>query len=226
MTLNPSSTSGKPPKMGLVIPYRNREAHLKEFIPYLTKFLKDIPFHLFIIEQSPEKGFNNGALLNIGYLYSKSSCDYLCFHCVDMLPVSADYSYPTSPTRVASQIEQYNFGIPYPTYFGGVVLFNYSDFEKVNGYSNQYWGWGYEDEDMSNRIEKSGLQLTSRPGMFLSLPHQRADENSPSVALNRKRCSALILDYLSLEEDGLNTMKYKVISEKHDKQISHILVDL
>ena len=31
-------------------------------------------------------------------------------------------------------------------------------FKKVNGFSNQFWGWGGEDDDMSNRIRNKKLK--------------------------------------------------------------------
>ena len=34
------------------------------------------------------------------------------------------------------------------------------DFVKVNGFSNRFWGWGAEDDDIRRRIYKEGLQLT------------------------------------------------------------------
>jgi hypothetical protein len=37
-------------------------------------------------------------------------------------------------------------------YFGGASLLNTSTFQLVNGFSNQYWGWGGEDDDLLQRL--------------------------------------------------------------------------
>ena len=41
--------------------------------------------------------------------------------------------------------------LPYPWLFGGVTALNSEQFEKINGYPNNYWGWGGEDDDVANR---------------------------------------------------------------------------
>ncbi len=35
----------------------------------------------------------------------------------------------------------------YSTFFGGTVMMTPQDFQKVNGFSNEFFGWGYEDDD-------------------------------------------------------------------------------
>ena len=93
-------------KLGVIIPYREREEHLERFIEHFTKFMSDkkINYQIFVIEQYDLKPFNWARLLNIGYKIAMShGCDYVCFHDADMLPEEADYSYPTKPTHLASQ---------------------------------------------------------------------------------------------------------------------------
>ena len=34
---------------------------------------------------------------------------------------------------------------------------------QVNGFSNKYWGWGGEDDDMSSRLRGSNLPITRYP---------------------------------------------------------------
>jgi len=41
--------------------------------------------------------------------------------------------------------------VPYEGIFGGVTAFKAEHFELVNGFSNQFYGWGGEDDDMYNR---------------------------------------------------------------------------
>ena len=41
--------------------------------------------------------------------------------------------------------------LPYKGIFGGAGAFRKEDFEKINGFSNQFWGWGGEDDDLYRR---------------------------------------------------------------------------
>ena len=38
-----------------------------------------------------------------------------------------------------------------------------AQFELVNGFSNQYWGWGGEDDDMYNRLTYHKLHIARYP---------------------------------------------------------------
>jgi hypothetical protein len=38
------------------------------------------------------------------------------------------------------------FRLPYRTIFGGVLALTVKQIDSVNGFSNQYFGWGGEDD--------------------------------------------------------------------------------
>jgi hypothetical protein len=154
-------------KLGVIVPYRDRYQQLikfkKSIINYLTS--NNIDYELIIVEQDDAKSFNRGKLLNIGFIYAKKlKCDYVVFHDVDMLPIDVDYSYSDKPLHLAT-----NFKSPkdfqrtlFDEYFGGVTMFPIELFEQINGYSNEYWGWGYEDDDLLFRCIINRLPLDTK----------------------------------------------------------------
>jgi len=141
-------------KIGIIVPYRNRHEHLVKFKSKIVEYLEsnNIDFEIIIVEQDDAKLFNRGILLNIGFKEAKKlKCDYVVLHDVDMLPVDVDYSYSDTPIHLATD------NIPFQSYFGGITLFPTDIFEKINGFSNLYWGWGFEDDDLRYRCVKNNI---------------------------------------------------------------------
>jgi len=152
-------------KLGIIVPCRNREQHLKTFLRLITKYLnrKNIEYVVIVVNQDNAKQFNRGMLLNIGFKYAKKlNCDYVVFHDVDMIPVDVDYSYSEIPLHLATDLilqrGEKNREI-FDEYFGGVTMFPTEVFEQINGYSNKYWGWGYEDTDLLLRCRVNDVNL-------------------------------------------------------------------
>ena len=212
-------------KLSIVVPYRNREEHLKQFVPYMEEYLiKDgIPFHIYIIHQADDKPFNRAKLLNVGYKESEDS-DYFAFHDVDMLPMDSDYSYVDCPTHLATRAEQFGFRLPYDGYFGGVTLFDKESFIKINGYSNEYWGWGAEDDDVLLRCSIMGVSASRKDCGFTSLSH---DRNIPQDLYDKNLEKFRDLRLSPTKEkiflDGLETLSYKKVKEEKLSEFCSIL---
>jgi hypothetical protein len=81
-------------KLAIVVPYRDREEHLRVFLPHMKSYLdkQNVLHNIYIIEQEFGKPFNRAKLLNIGFLEADSDCDYFVFHDVDMLPQNVNYT--------------------------------------------------------------------------------------------------------------------------------------
>ena len=144
-------------KLGIIVPYRKRPGHLRKFRQSIKSYLKDQDYELIVVEQADDLPFNRGKLLNIGFEYAvRKQCDYVVFHDVDMLPIDVDYSYSDVPIHLANGFTNSDREI-FDTYFGGVTLFPIDLFKKVNGYSNEYWGWGFEDDDLLMRLTEQHI---------------------------------------------------------------------
>ena len=107
------------PRLAIIVPYRDREEHLAQFVPHMDKFLsnKEIDYKIFVVEQGNDRPFNRGWLINVGYTIAKEQgFDYFCFHDVDMLPEdeTCDYSWVDKPTHIAARLSKFNYRLAYP----------------------------------------------------------------------------------------------------------------
>jgi len=173
-------------KLGIIVPYRDRPGQLRSFIKgigdYFATTVKDFKPFIFIVEQNDTKEFNRGKLLNVGFLKAEEfGVDYVVFHDIDMLPHNVDYSFSEVPLQLANKFdatEQFTRTIN-DDYFGGVTLFSVEAFRKINGYSNKYRGWGFEDNDLLYRCEKNGIKLDEQV-------YRSYSENGKTIAFNGK----------------------------------------
>ena len=207
-------------RLEVIIPYRNRKEHLTKQVPHLWKVLTDqgIDFHITVVEQEAGKKFNLGMMRNIGFLESERA-DYFCFHDVDMYAEDVDYSYTDMPTHLAYACEQFNYKLPYRTYFGGVTLFDEESYKKINGHANWYWGWGVEDDDLYWRCTLVGFKR--RYGRFWSEIHER---NTRTSKTNHSKFRA---NLETTEESGLHNCEYTVIkAEQFNERLRTILVSI
>ncbi|HKH79859.1 MAG TPA: galactosyltransferase-related protein [Solirubrobacteraceae bacterium] len=223
------------PRLSIVVPYRDRAAHLAVLLPHLIEYFarapghQDIPYSVIVVEQVPGLPFSRGLTRNIGYFLSRGRADYVCFHDVDYLPLEADYSCPDHPTcalwygaelrpirpgrsKLAVRHELNN-------YFGGVVLLRNTQFEAANGYSTRYWGWGLQDLDLARRLEAKGFRLGRKKGRFHPLDHDHEGftDTGELVALSQRNRALYDgrweLKQLPAEIDieGLNTTAFELL---------------
>jgi predicted peroxiredoxin len=190
-------------KLGIIVPYRNRPTQLKRFVSHMEDYIKDLDYEIFIIEQSDDKPFNRGKLLNVGYKYAiESGCDYFVFHDVDMLPEDVDYSYSDKPLHLATHLQEHDYETTFFDYFGGVTMFNKEDFETINGFSNEYWGWGFEDDDLLIRCIESDLELDTTNNSKKNIQEFEAfefkGEDSYIKIKNKEQKSNLLEDDFSI----------------------------
>ena len=50
-------------------------------------------------------------------------------------------------------------------FFGGITIFSRQQFERVNGYGVDFWGWGREDDNMRERLRAADMWPPERPAV-------------------------------------------------------------
>lgn len=75
-------------RVAIVIPYRNRDEHLRYFLEYMHAILQrqQLEYQIFIVNQVGEDPFNRAKLLNVGFMEALKLYDWQCFvfHDVDL----------------------------------------------------------------------------------------------------------------------------------------------
>ena len=216
-------------KVAIIVPYRDREPHLRAFLLNIHKFLQkqQIEYGIYIVEQSGNQPFNRAMLMNVGAMEAvKQHSDYQCyiFHDVDLLPEDDRnlYTCPIQPRHMSVSIDSFLYRLPYDDIFGGVSAMTVSQFKAVNGFSNLFWGWGGEDDDMANRLRLKKLFISRYPAniaRYKMLKHGKEKANP-------ERFKYLYSGAKRVGRDGLNSLKYNKVDLQLKKLYTWILVDL
>ena len=226
----------------------SRETQRKRFIQLMCKLMEPYcNFHIYIIEQSNDgELFNIGKLKNIGFEISNKEhkFNHFIFSDIDTIP---DYDlmdyYVKTPKNLLSlairgtrweSVDLKNDVILKP-FLGALLNFPSKLFTKINGYPNNFWGWGGEDDAIMNRLVFSGTKIINYPkkGSIIDI-----EENSQMTALNITEKLKMekhdIIRYEKLYEDlnswnvnGLKSLKYNIISRDEINEFTtQIKVDL
>ncbi|XP_077149844.1 beta-1,4-galactosyltransferase 4 [Ranitomeya variabilis] len=218
-------------RVAILIPHRNREKHLTYLLYNLHPFLQrqQLDYAIYVIHQAGDVTFNRAKLLNIGYLEAlkEENWDCFIFHDVDLVPENDFNSYlcDSEPKHMVVGRNATGYKLKYKGYFGGVTAMTRKQIAKVNGYSNNYWGWGGEDDDLRYRVQFGKMSVVRPPpeiARYTMIFHTRDSGNE----VNKERGQLLKKTMKVWKTDGLNSCSYKLLSIEHEPLYINITVDI
>lgn len=125
--------------------------------------------------------------MNAAFIFAESlGVDCVVFHDVDMFPQDDrnPYSCPPGPRHLGAFVSNLGYQLWYKEIVGGVLAVSMADYRAVNGYSNQFWAWGGEDDDMGQRILSLNYTI-ERPnpetGRYSMLKHVKRKRTAPKL---------------------------------------------
>ena len=211
----------------VIVPFREqvdqkRGEQLKKFLKHFEK----LGYPVLVVEQEDGKKFNRGMLLNIGADLVES--DYVIFHDVDLIPKKAVLPYyevfPDSPIHIGKTWrEKYDS----ETFLGGVISISQKDLKAINGFPNNFWGWGGEDDAMRTRMKRNDitiLQPTLEKG-FTDLPH--VDTRTNPEWKNMEKWEGMKLEKMGKNKSGLSNLKYDIVKkEEYSENMMKVTVEI
>ncbi|KAK3590896.1 hypothetical protein CHS0354_020873 [Potamilus streckersoni] len=217
-------------KTAIIIPYRDRKEHLDILVRHLHTVLQrqQLEYGIYVVEMALPTQFNRGLLVNAGFRTARGISNYTCYviHDVDSLMTDDRnlYRCGSQPIHFMTGSTKYkNNGIPYYDFHGGVVGFTPEQYLKVNGFSNLYFGWGSEDDDLGIRLQYFGMRYV-RPndefGKYVALPHVRdvSNQESPnSYGLVRNVPARQM-------QDGVETIGFKRFALEYQQLYTWLLI--
>jgi beta-1,4-galactosyltransferase 4 len=221
-----TESTGLKDKYSIIIPYRNREAHLELLLPRLQEVFKDKEYEIIVSEQNDNNNFNLSNTQNVGAQHSTGNI--IVLHQVDYYPTE-DVSYdiqdePVLPARkgifVNADLTKRDFNdtpAGYrkwedeidPGFYGGVVIMRKEHWDCIGGLNPLYKGWGNEDEDLRERLKWAGYTPhRNEVGTFLCLHH----EDNGNIAVKPKEEQE---DFIEGRKILANAYDYKHLGYKN-----------
>jgi hypothetical protein len=211
------------------------------FLQQMELFSKYNNFDLYVVEQSQDNcKFNIGKLKNIGFekaILSGNIYDYFIFTDIDIVPNNKLIPYYFRPVKGVNclAIRGTRYGNINKCFMGSVIGIDKFNFEKINGYPNNFWGWGGEDDALLFRININKVPIFNpNEGEIKDLENlKKIKDKLENLKINNKKehlkNEKLVFDMKHWNENGLNNLNYTIIKEDHftlPTKYTNILVNL
>ena len=215
----------------IVVPCRGRLTHLSTLLHYLHPVLRaqQVNYTIVVVDQRVPAIFNKAALMNVGFLYAeRHQPDCIIFHDVDFIPEDGRHLYRCrdEPLHMGAFFSSSNYRIPYTWIFGGAIALRPRVFRAVNGFSNRYFGWGGEDDDMSLRVREAHLTIHRNPrevAGYRVLTHMRDRGNYQQ---NKTAMLQHLFHGRDPRHDGLNSIHFRLHKTRRFPLFTWLLIDI
>ena len=210
----------------IVIPYRDRQLQLIRYLEHILPLLRSCisDFRIVFIEQGNSKPFNKGLLLNAAIKCLKlGDEDEIIFHDIEILP-EHDIVLECYKPKIKAN---YVLGIyTDKDSMDGVFKINKADFDKINGFPTNYWGWGFEGDTIRERLNMANTTIVVKysPNTISAAANFIVPEKEASISrdkrLNGERNEAMHRHFCQcsqerkiqiIEKSGLNTTHFTLM---------------
>ena len=226
--------------IAIYMPFRDRIQHLRVFLAHMHPFLQKqkIAYTIYAIEPDPMSVFNRGLLGNIGFVETRKNPHHDCFifHDVDLLPENEQnlYKCQDNPKHMSTFVDSLGYSLPYKEITGGIGAFRAHHLTSINGFSNYFFRWGGEDDDLFGRFYSQGWTVDrdrNKTGMYVQLKHDKAEKNPlrfAMIAHSRKRRQktdglSSLHEFYTLEEVVKHKLYTQVKVKVNDKKADFVI---
>jgi hypothetical protein len=210
------------PKLIFIVPYRDREREKHHFSIYMKYIMEDYnkdDYEIYYSHQTDSRMFNRGATKNIGFMVMKEKYpnDYknitFVFNDIDTLPAMKNlFDYITYPGTV-----KHFYGFTFA--LGGIVSITGGDFEKCNGFPNN-WGWGLEDNALNDRVLQQSLTINR--DQFLPVHSKNIIHlyDNPTRLVNTREPLAYVSGKLIDNLNNISNLYYSIVNNANTNTIN------
>jgi hypothetical protein len=250
-------------RIGIITIYRNSDdnSRLQQkrlFLYWMNKILSQLcDYEIVVVEQDDKKNsnknnsFNIGKLKNIGFDYlnkynsKNKKIDNYIFVDIDMIPDSKLIEYffkktdslnllAMNGTRYEDKSDNKDKKKIRP-FAGGMISCTGNVFEELNGYANNYVGWGGEDQDLLLRLselnkpvylvkEGSVIDIEEKNNLTKVFSDKKEELNKNDEM--EKLLYEKNVNYKNIKNNGLSNLNYKILDKFEYEKNHHIIVDL
>lgn len=227
-----------------LLPYRcdagapDRKGQLATFLATVPEMLQGarVECRYIVCEQSADaRRFNKGAVVNACFKTTTWDAeDLVCVHDIDLIPeadIIGEYTKALNADTVRHIGSAFKRYAGCKKYMGGILLMRASDFAAVNGFPNDFEGWGGEDDVLGKRITHRFAVERSR-GTLVDLERLVSPRDKLAQLIQYKSMgkgkATKKRGYMGarLYERGISDVEFSVLESKHCATATRLTVHL